>query len=208
MGAEGVEERGELPKVLLELLLPLTYILNALICRHIVKLTRQSPHIILKTLLHVVQSSHNWISNSVLDVIAKLRKLRIQRIQVIIKASLHPIHALVHVSHHAREADIHVGLEPLLHVLKVRIKIAWTRLPELLRLRRRWRRRHLVGCISFRSNSFIITSFFLIIWERSKRPGEESNLIFEGPKRSVCYLTEPLKSGLSFDESHNVWSIC
>jgi hypothetical protein len=31
MSAEGVEERGELPKVLLELLLPLTYILNAFI---------------------------------------------------------------------------------------------------------------------------------------------------------------------------------
>jgi hypothetical protein len=91
MGAEGVEEREELPKVLLELLLSLTYILNAFICRQIVKLTRQSPHIILKTLLHVVQSGHNWISNSVLDVTAKLRKLRIQRIQVIIKASLHPI---------------------------------------------------------------------------------------------------------------------
>jgi hypothetical protein len=44
--------------------------------------------------------------------------------------------------------------------------------------------------------------------ERSKRPGEESKLIFEGPKRSVCYLTVPLKYGLSFDESHNVWSIC
>jgi hypothetical protein len=33
MSAEGVEERGELPKVLLELLLPLTYILNAFIGR-------------------------------------------------------------------------------------------------------------------------------------------------------------------------------
>jgi cellulose synthase/poly-beta-1,6-N-acetylglucosamine synthase-like glycosyltransferase len=92
----------------------------------------------------------------------------------------------------------------LLHVLKVRIKLAWTRLPELLRLRRRWRRRHLLSCISFRSNSFIIASFFLIIWERSKRPGEESNLILERLKGSVSYLTTPLKSGLSLDESHAV----
>jgi hypothetical protein len=158
MSVEGVEERGELPKVLLELLLPLTYILNTFIGRQIVKLTRQSPHIVLKTLLHVVQSVHNGISDSVLDVTAKLRKLRIYRIQVIIKVSLHPIHALVHMSRHALEAAIHVSLEPLLHVLKVWIKIAWTRLPVLLRLRRRWRW-HLLSCISFRSNSFIIINF-------------------------------------------------
>jgi hypothetical protein len=85
------------------------------------------------------------------------------------------------MGHHALEAAIHVSLEPLLHVLKVRVKIAWTRLPVLLRLRRRWRRRHLL-CINFRSFSCIITSFFLIIWEGSKRPGEESNIILEGPE--------------------------
>jgi hypothetical protein len=110
------------------------------------------------------------------------------------------------MGHHSLEAAIHVGLKPLLHFLKVRVKIAWTRLPVLLRLRRRWRRRHLL-CISFRSFSCIITSFFLIIWEGSKRPGEEPNLIFEGPKRCVNYLTVPLKSGLGFNESHNVRSI-
>jgi hypothetical protein len=142
--------------------------------------------------------------NSVLDVSAKLRKLRVQRTKVIIKVSLHGIHALVHMGHHALKADIHVCLEPLLHVLEVMIIIAWTRLPELLRLRRR---RHLLSCISLRSN-FIISSFFLIIWERSKRPGEEANLILERPKWSVSYLTVPLKSGLSLDKSHDVWSIC
>jgi hypothetical protein len=40
-----------------------------------------------------------------------------------------------------------------------------------------------------------------------KRPGEESNLNLERPKGSVSYLTTPLKSGLSLDESHDVWSI-
>jgi hypothetical protein len=77
MGAESVEERGELPKVLLELLLPLTYILDAFIGGQVVKMTGQCPHIILKALLHVVHSSHKWIMNSVLDVSAKLRKLRV-----------------------------------------------------------------------------------------------------------------------------------
>jgi hypothetical protein len=208
MGAEGVEERVELPEVSLQLLLTLTDILNAVIGGQVVKLTRQGSHIILKILLHVVHSSHKWIMNSFLDVSAKFRKLRVQRIKVIIKAILHGIHELVHMGHHALKAAIHVCLEPLLHLLEIRIKIAWTRLLELLRLRRRWRRRHLLSCISFRSISFIIASFFLILWERSKRPGEEANLILEGPKWSVSYLTVPLKSGLSLDESHNVWTIC
>ena len=207
MGAESAKDRGELPEVMLELLLPLTYILDAFICGQVVKLTGQGPHIILKALLHVVHSSHNWIMNSVLDVSAKLSKLSVQPIKVIIKVSLHPIHALVHMGQHALKSAIHMCLEPLLHVLEVRIKIAWTRLPELLRLRRRWKRTHLLSCISLKSNFFIISSFFLIIWERSKRPGEEANLILERPKWSVSYLTVPLKSGLSLDESHDVWSI-
>jgi hypothetical protein len=54
VSAEGVKERGEMPKVLLELLLPLTYLLHAFIGREIVKLTRQSPHVVLETLLHIV----------------------------------------------------------------------------------------------------------------------------------------------------------
>jgi hypothetical protein len=207
MGAESVKERGELPEVILELLLPLTDILDAFIDGQVVKLIGQGPHIILKTLLHVVHSSHKWIMNSFLDVRAKFRKLRVKRIKVIIKASLHDIHALVHMGHHALKVAIHVCLEPLLHILEVRIKIAWTRLPELLRLRRRWRRRHLLSYIRFRSNSFIISSFFLVIWEMSKRPSEEANLILERPEWSVSYLIVSLKYGLSLDERHNVWSI-
>jgi hypothetical protein len=124
MGAESVEERGELPEVILELLLPLTDILDAFICGQVVKLTGQGPHIILKTMLHVVHSSHKWITKSFLDVRAKFRKLRVQRIKVIIKASLHDIPVLVHIGHHALKATIHVCLDPLLHVLEVRIKIA------------------------------------------------------------------------------------
>jgi hypothetical protein len=121
MGAESVKDRGELPEVLLELLLPLTYILDAFIGGQVVKLTGQGPHIILKALLYVVHSSHNWIMNRVLDVSAKLS---VQSIKVIIKVSLHPIHALVHMGHHALKAAIHMCLEPLRHVLDVRIKIA------------------------------------------------------------------------------------
>ena len=124
MSTEGVEERGELPEVSLELLLTLTDILNSFIGGQVVKLTGEGSHIILKTLLHVVHSSHKWIMNSFLDVRAKFRKLRVKRIKLIIKARLHGIHALVHMGHHALKATIHVCLEPLLQVLEVRIKIA------------------------------------------------------------------------------------
>jgi hypothetical protein len=77
VSAEGVKERGELPKVLLELLLPLTYLLHAVIGREIVKLTRQSSHVVLKTLLYVVESVHDGISDMVLDVTAKFRVLSV-----------------------------------------------------------------------------------------------------------------------------------
>jgi hypothetical protein len=77
VSVEGVKERGELSKVLLELLLPLTYLLHAFIGREIVKLTRQSSHVVLKTLLHVVESVHDGISDMVLDVTAKFRVLSV-----------------------------------------------------------------------------------------------------------------------------------
>jgi hypothetical protein len=77
VSAEGVKERGELPKILLELLLPQTYLLHAFIGREIVKLTRQSSHVVLKTLLHVVESVHDGISDMVLDVTAKFRVLSV-----------------------------------------------------------------------------------------------------------------------------------
>jgi hypothetical protein len=77
VSAEGVKERGELPKVLLELLLPLTDLLHAVIGREIVKLTRQSSHVVLKTLLHVVESVHDRISDMILNVTVKFRILSV-----------------------------------------------------------------------------------------------------------------------------------
>ena len=43
VSAEGVKQGGELAKILLELLLPLTDIMHAVICRKIVKLAGESP---------------------------------------------------------------------------------------------------------------------------------------------------------------------
>jgi hypothetical protein len=77
VSAEGVKERGELSKVLLELLLPLTDLLHAFIGREIVKLTRQSSHVVLKILLHVVESVHDRISDMILNVTAKFRILSV-----------------------------------------------------------------------------------------------------------------------------------
>jgi hypothetical protein len=161
VSVEGVKERVELSKVLLELLLPLTDLMHAVIGREIVKLTRQSSHVILKTLLHIVESGHDRISDISLNVIAKFRILSVERIPVTIKTRLHVIQALVHMCHHSLKAGINVGMKPLLHIVKIWVKVAWTRLPILLRLRRRWRR-HLL-CLSFRICSCIITRIFLII---------------------------------------------
>jgi hypothetical protein len=77
VSAEGVKERGELSKVLLELLMPLIYLLHAVIGREIVKFTRQSSHVVLKTLLHVVESVHDGISDMILNVTAKFRVLSV-----------------------------------------------------------------------------------------------------------------------------------
>jgi hypothetical protein len=77
VSAEGVKERGELPKVLLELLLLLTDLLHAVIGREIVKLTRQSSHVVLKTLLHVVESVHDRISDMSLNVTLKFKELSV-----------------------------------------------------------------------------------------------------------------------------------
>ena len=97
MGAEGVEERGELSKVLLELLLPLTYIMHVVTCRKIVKLTGESTHVILKTLLHIIQPGHDRISDISVNLITKVRKFRVERIPVAVKARLHVIKAVIHM---------------------------------------------------------------------------------------------------------------
>jgi hypothetical protein len=77
VSAEGIKERGELPKVLLELLLPLTYLLHAVIGREIVKLTRLSSHVVLKTPLYVVEFVHDGIDVMILDVTVKFRVLSV-----------------------------------------------------------------------------------------------------------------------------------
>jgi hypothetical protein len=77
VSAKGVKERGELAKVLLELLLPLTDLLHAVIGREIFKLTRQSSHVVLKTLLHVVESVHERICDMSLNVTLKFRELSV-----------------------------------------------------------------------------------------------------------------------------------
>jgi hypothetical protein len=89
--AECVKKRGELAKILLELLLPLTDLMHAVIGREIVKLTRQSSHVILKTLLHIIQSGHDRISGISVNVITKVRKLRVERVPVTVKARLQVI---------------------------------------------------------------------------------------------------------------------
>ena len=81
--------------------------------------------------------------------------------------------------HHYLKVGINVGLKPLLHILKIWVKVACTRLPILLRLRRRWRWRHLL-CLSFRICSYIITRIFLIIWEGSEWPGENPISFLKG----------------------------
>jgi hypothetical protein len=137
VSAEGVKKRGELAKVLLELLLPLTDLMHAVIYREVVKLTRQSSHVILKTLLHIVKSGHDRISDISLNVITKFRILSIERILVTVKTGLYDIQTLIHMCHHSLKASIKMSLKPLLHILKIWVKVAWTRLPILLRLRRR-----------------------------------------------------------------------
>jgi hypothetical protein len=205
--AECVKKRGELAKILLELLLPLTDIMHAVISRKIVKLAGQSTLVILKTLLHIIQHGHDRISDSSLNVITKVRKLRVERIPVTVKARLHVIKAVIHMCYHTLKASINMGLKPLLHIVKIGIKVAWTRLPILLRLRRRWRRRHMRG-LNIRSCSCIIARVFLIIWEGSEWLGEKPYLILKGSERYVNNLAGPLKSCLGFDESHNIRSIC
>jgi hypothetical protein len=196
--------------------------MDAIIGRKSLKLNGQSTHIILKALLHVVHSAHDRNMNSILDMSEKINKLRVHPIKLIInsiepcvqgrvlaiKVSLHGIKSAIHMCHHALKPSIHMCLDPLLHLLEVRIKVSRTRMPELSMLRRRWKRRHLLSWIGLRISNIIISSCFLIIKEGSERPGDKTILILERPKRSVSFLTPPLKSGLSLDQIHYIRSIC
>jgi hypothetical protein len=67
--------------------LPLIKRVNVVTGRGTLKLVRQGTHIILKTLLHVVHSGHDWIMNGVLDVSAKISKLRVQPIKLIVNSA-------------------------------------------------------------------------------------------------------------------------
>ena len=80
-----------------------------------------------------------------------------------IKMRLHSIKAAIHMCHHALKPYIHMSLEPMLHLLKIRIKIARCRLLVLSLLLSRWRRRHLLGWMCLRLSSEVICMNSLII---------------------------------------------
>jgi hypothetical protein len=158
-------------------------------------LTRQSTHIVLKALLHIVHSAHNGIMHTILDMSAKISKLRmysmklsvnnnesiIQSRILAIKMRLHSIKAAIHMRNHALKPSIHLSLEPMLHLLKIRIKVTRGRLPVLSLLMRRW---HLLSWMCLRLSDVIIYRNSLIIRKGGERSGEKTNLILEMPKRS------------------------
>jgi hypothetical protein len=97
----------------------------------------------MKALLHVVHSTHGGIMNSILNMRANIIKLRVHPIKLIIngtepcvegrlpaiKVSLHGIKSAIHMRHHVLKPFIHMSLESVMHLLKVRIKISRNRLP-------------------------------------------------------------------------------
>jgi hypothetical protein len=85
----------------------------------------------------------------------------------------------------------------MLHLLKIRIKVTKGRLPVLSLLMRRWRRWRLLSWMCLRLSGIVICRNSLIIRKWGERPVEKTNLIPERPKRSVSYLTLPLKSSLA-----------
>jgi hypothetical protein len=221
MRAKVVKDGGELDKIILKLLLPLIKRMDAVIGRQSVKLTRQSAHIVLKALLHVVHSTHYGIMHSILNMKAEIIELSVHPIKLIINKSKpcvqgrvlaiklrqQSIKMAIHMSHHALKPAIHMSLELVLHLLKIRIKITKSRLPELSMLRGRWRW-HLLSWIILRMSNIIISRGSLVIREGCESPSEKTNLIFEQPKWSVSYLTPPLKPSFSLYQSHNIRSIC
>jgi hypothetical protein len=116
----------------------------------------------MKTLLHVVHSGRNGVMNILTEVLTKPTKLIMQAVKLItydikhvdhfsiltIHVGLQSIKPAIHMSHHIVILVVHVSLEPLLHLMEIRIKISWARLLVLSMLRRRWRR-HLLSWICF-----------------------------------------------------------
>jgi hypothetical protein len=124
-----------------------------------------------------------------------------------IKMRLHSIKAAIHMCHHALKPSIHMILEPMLHLLKIRIKVAKCKLLVLSLLMGRWRRWHLLSWMCLRLSDEVIYRNSLIIVKGSERPSEQTNLILERPKMSVSCLTPPFKSSFGLDQSHNIWSV-
>ena len=194
--------------------------MNAITGRQSLKLTRQSTHIVLKALLHIVHSAHDWIMHNILNVSAEINKLKLHSIKLsinnsesivqsrilAIKVNFHSIKMAIHMCHHALKPSIHMSLEPMLHLLKIRIKVIGGGLP-VLSLLMKWWRRHLLSWICLRLSGIVICRDSLIIRKGGERPGEKTNPILERPKWSVSYLTLTLKSGFGLDQSHNIRSV-
>jgi hypothetical protein len=89
-----------------------------------------------------------------------------------------------------------MSLEPMMHLLKIRIKITRCGLPVLSLLMRRW---HLLSWMCLRLSGEVICRNSLIIRKRGEMPSEKINLIFERSKWSVSSLTLPLKYGFGLD---------
>jgi hypothetical protein len=148
---KAIKNGCELAEVILQLLLPLIKRMNVVTVSQSLKLTGQRTPIGLKALLDVVHSAHNEIMHSILNMSAKISKLCMCPIKLninskesivhnrilAIKMRLHSIKATIHMFHHALKSSIHMSLEPMLHLLKIRIKVSH---PDL---------RDKAGCISY-----------------------------------------------------------
>jgi hypothetical protein len=72
---KAIKNGGELVEIILKLLMRLIKSMDAVTTRQSLKLTGQSTHIVLKSMLHVVHSAHDGIMNNILNTRAKIIKL-------------------------------------------------------------------------------------------------------------------------------------
>lgn len=54
-----------------------------------------------------------------------------------VKLAIHALKFVIYVSHQSKILVVHVSLEPLLHLMEIRVKVPWARLQVLLMLRKR-----------------------------------------------------------------------
>jgi hypothetical protein len=108
------------------------------------------------------------------------------------------IEPVIYMRHHALKLTINMCLEPLMHLVKIRIKVTRGRLPVLTLLLWRWRWRwwHV---LLYRLIIEIMSLSFLMIREWCERPGKKTNFILEWPERGVSSFTPPIESGFGFD---------